>query len=127
LIAARSHRVDPGTGRPRGVVDTIADNAASAAVIMGAPFRPEGVDLRWCGAILLCNGVVEETGLAAGVLNHPANGAVWLAQRFAAHGVTLEPELIILTGSFTRPVPIRSGDSFVADYGPYGSVACRFE
>jgi 2-oxo-hept-3-ene-1,7-dioate hydratase len=126
LIAARSHRVDPETGRPRGVVDTIADNAASAAVIMGERFSPQDVDLRWCGAILLCNDVVEETGLAAGVLNHPANGAVWLARRFAAHGVALESEQIILTGSFTRPVPIRPGDSFVADYGPYGCVSCRF-
>ena len=30
IIAARSYRVDPETGRPRAVLDTIADNAAGA-------------------------------------------------------------------------------------------------
>lgn len=126
LIAARSHRVDPETGRPRSIVDTIADNAASAAVILGDRLRPEAVDMRWCGAILLRNGVVEETGLGAGVLGHPANGVAWLARRFAAHQVALEPDQILLTGSFTRPVEVRAGDSFVADYGAYGSISCHF-
>ena len=36
LIAARSYRVDPATGRTRTVIDTIADNAASAGVVLGA-------------------------------------------------------------------------------------------
>ena len=127
LIAARSHRVDPETGKPRGLLDTVADNAASAAVITGEPLTTQSVDLRWCGAILRRNGVVEETGLGAGVLDHPAHGALWLARRFAAHGVALEAGQIILTGSFTRPVEVRAGDEFVADYGPHGMVTCRFE
>ncbi len=29
------------------------------------------------------NGVIEETGVAAGVLNHPANGVAWLANKLA--------------------------------------------
>ena len=49
------------------------------------------MDLRWCGAILYKNAVIEETGLAAAVLNHPANGISWIAKRFAPHGVALEP------------------------------------
>jgi 2-oxo-hept-3-ene-1,7-dioate hydratase len=126
LIAARSYRVDPQTGQARGLLDTVADNAASAGVITGTPFDPAGVDLRWAGAILSRNGVVEETGLAAGVLDHPANGVVWLARRFSRHGVALEPGQMILAGSFTRPVAVMPGDEFVADYGPLGEVRCRF-
>lgn len=126
IIAARSHRTDPETGRPRGLLDTVADNAASAAVVLGQPLGPDDVDLRWCGAILRRNGLVEETGLGAGVLDHPANGAIWLARRFAAHGIPLEPDQLILTGSFTRPVEVRPGDEFVADYGRHGLVTCRF-
>ena len=34
-------------------------------------------------ALLYRNGVIEETGVAAGVLNHPANGIAWLARKFA--------------------------------------------
>lgn len=126
LIAARSFRIDPQTGRPRGLVDTVADNAASAGVITGAGFGPRDVDLRWSGAILSCNGVVEETGLAAGVLNHPAHGVAWLARRFARHGIALEAGQIILAGSFTRPVTVTAGDDITADYGPLGRIHCRF-
>jgi len=128
IIAARSHRVDPETGAARTVLDTIADNAANAGIVLGGrPMRPEDVDLRWAGAMLYRNGVIEETGLAAGVLNHPGNGLVWLARRFAAHGISLQAGEVILSGSFTRPVAIRPGDVFHADYGRMGSIACRFE
>ncbi|HAC33909.1 MAG TPA: 2-oxo-hepta-3-ene-1,7-dioic acid hydratase [Gammaproteobacteria bacterium] len=127
LIDARTHRIDPETGNGRQVTDTIADNAACAGIITGGrPVRPMDVDLRWVGAMLSRNGVVEETGLAAGVLNHPANGIVWLARRFAAHGIALEPGQVILCGSFTRPIAVNKGDTFHLDYGDLGSMGFRF-
>ena len=127
LIAARSHRVNPETGYVRTVFDTISDNAANAGIIMGGrPIRPNDRDLRWCGAILYKNAVIEETGLAAGVLNHPANGISWIAKRFAPHGVALEPGQVLLSGSFTAPIPVKAGDTIQADYGPLGSISCQF-
>ncbi|MCY4339040.1 MAG: 2-oxo-hepta-3-ene-1,7-dioic acid hydratase [Gammaproteobacteria bacterium] len=127
LIAARSYRVDPDSGYVRKVQDTISDNAAAAGVILGEQrIDPHNVDLRWCGAVLYRNEVVEETGLAAGVLDHPANGIVWIARRFAPHGIALEPGQVLLSGSFTRPVPARAGDVFRADYGNQGSIDCSF-
>lgn len=127
LIDARSQRIDPESKRPRKVFDTISDNAANAGIIMGGrPIKPMDVDLRWVSALLYRNGVIEETGVAAGVLNHPANGIAWLAKRFAPHGVALEPGQIILAGSFTRPVPASRGDTFHVDYGPLGNITCRF-
>ena len=127
LIAARSYREDPETGRSRTVLDTISDNAAAAGVILGGrPVRPMDVDLRRISALLYRNGIIEETGVAAGVLSHPANGIVWLARRLAAHDITLEAGQIILAGSFTRPVSIRPGDTFHADYGDLGGISCHF-
>ena len=35
----------------------------------GRPVRPNDVDLRWVGAMLFKNGVIEESGLGAAVLN----------------------------------------------------------
>ena len=127
LIAARSYRVDPDSGKTRTVVDTIADNAASAGVVLGSRgFDPGELDLPWCGAALHRNGEVEETGLAAGVMGHPANGVCWLARRFAAHGIGLQSGDVIMSGSFTRPVAARAGDDFLADFGPLGRIGCRF-
>ncbi|WP_440642687.1 2-oxo-hept-4-ene-1,7-dioate hydratase [Bradyrhizobium sp. PUT101] len=127
ILETRMHRVDPQTGRTRKVMDTISDNAANAALVLGGrPFRPLDADLRWIGALLFRNGEVEETGLAAGVLNHPANGIAWLANRLAPHDEYLAAGEVVLAGSFTRPVDIRRGDTFHADYGAFGSVSCQF-
>ncbi len=127
LIDARSYRVDPETQRSRTVFDTIADNAANAGVILGGrPIRPQDVDLRWVCGLLYRNAVIEESGVAAAVLNHPANGIAWLARKLAAHQVALEPGQVILSGSFTRPVKAFAGDVFHADFGALGSISCRF-
>lgn len=127
LIDARCHNIDPETQRPRKVFDTISDNAANAGVILGGrPIKPDELDLRWISALMYRNGVIEETGVAAGVLNHPANGVARLANKLAPYDVQLEAGQIILGGSFTRPVPARKGDTFHVDYGNMGSISCRF-
>ncbi|MBK4999967.1 7-dioic acid hydratase [Pseudomonas sp. S31] len=127
LIDARIEQLDRDTKVPRQVRDTIADNAANAGIILGGrPMRADQVDWRWAGALLLKNGVIEESGLGAAVLNHPGNGVAWLANRFALHGEGLEAGQIILGGSFTRPVACAAGDTFHADYGPLGSISLRF-
>jgi 2-oxo-hept-3-ene-1,7-dioate hydratase len=127
ILETRMHRIDPETKVPRKVMDTISDNAANAALVVGGrPFRPQDADLRWIGALLFRNGQIEETGIAAGVLNHPANGVAWLANRLAPHNEHLEAGEVVLAGSFTRPVEVSRGDTFHADYGPFGSVSCQF-
>jgi 2-oxo-hept-3-ene-1,7-dioate hydratase len=104
-----------------------ADNAANAGIVLGGrPIRPLEADLRWIGALCYRNGQLEETGLAAGVLNHPATSVAWLANKIAPHGLALEPGQVVLAGSFIRPIETRKGDTIQADYGPYGSVSCYF-
>jgi len=127
LIAARSYRRDPDTGRTRTVVDTISDNAADAGIISGGQrVGPRDTDLRWISALASRNGVIEETGVAAGVLGHPAMGIVWLARRYAEQGLNLQKGHVILAGSFTRPIDIRAGDSFEFDYGSLGAFTVDF-
>jgi 2-oxo-hept-3-ene-1,7-dioate hydratase len=127
IIDARIQQTDPETRVTRKVVDTISDNAANAGVVLGGrPFKPMDLDMRWVSAICYRNGQIEESGVAAAVLNHPANGPAWLANRLHAHGAALEAGEVILGGSFIAPVPARAGDTFHADYGPVGSIAFRF-
>ena len=84
IIDARIEQFDRDTRAPRKVVDTISDNAANAGIVTGGrPVRPDAVDLRWVGALLYKNGVIEESGIAAAVLNHPGNGIAWLANKLA--------------------------------------------
>jgi 2-oxo-hept-3-ene-1,7-dioate hydratase len=111
----------------RTIVDTISDNAAMGAMVVGGrPVKPDAVDLRWVSAILYKNQTVEETGVAAGVLDHPAAGVHWLANKLSAHDDGLAAGDIILAGSFTRPLWVYQGDTVHADYGPLGAVTCHF-
>ena len=127
LIDARIEQFDRVTKAPRKVLDTIADNAANAAIVLGGrPMKPDAVDWRWAGALLFKNGVIEESGLGAAVMNHPGNGVAWLANKLAPHGESLQAGEIVLGGSFTRPVACAAGDVFHADYGPLGSISVRF-
>jgi 2-oxo-hept-3-ene-1,7-dioate hydratase len=127
IIDARIQQLDPQTQATRKVFDTISDNAANAGVVMGGrAVRPGDIDLRKVPAVLYRNGVIEESGVSAAVLNHPAKGVAWLANKLAAYDVGLEAGQIILGGSFTRPVAARPGDTFHVDYDQLGSIACRF-
>lgn len=111
----------------RTIVDTISDNAAYGAMVLGGnPMKPDAIDLRWISALLYKNEMIEETGVAAGVLGHPGMGVAWLANKFAHHGARLEAGEIILAGSFTRPMWAKAGDSVLCDYGRMGTISCRF-
>ncbi|WOB71097.1 2-oxo-hept-4-ene-1,7-dioate hydratase [Achromobacter xylosoxidans] len=119
--------IDGRSKYPRRIVDNIADNAACAGIILGGrPVKPLDVDLRWVAALLLKNGVIEESGVSAAVLGHPAMGIVWLANKLAAHDTGLEAGQIVLAGSFTRTVAVAKGDTIHADYGPMGSISVHF-
>jgi 2-oxo-hept-3-ene-1,7-dioate hydratase len=128
ILDARIQMTDPDTGSSRTIVDTVADNAADAGIILAHQrFDVHEIDLPWVCAVLRRNGRIEESGVAAAVLDHPANGVAWLANRLAGQGTSLRAGEVILGGSFTRILWVRRGDEFVADYGPLGTLEFRFD
>jgi 2-oxo-hept-3-ene-1,7-dioate hydratase len=119
--------IDYRTEVPRAITDTIADNAAAGGVIVGGrTIRPMDVDIRWVGATLSKNGIIEESGVSAAIMGHPAAGIAWLVNKLHAVGARLEKGQIVLAGSFTRPVSVAPGDVIHADYGPLGAIGVSF-
>lgn len=119
--------VDARLVDPRKIQDTIADNGAAAGLVLGGrPIKPMDVDLRWVGGLMYRNSEIEETGVAAGVMGHPALGVAWLANKLGQHGVGLEAGHIVLAGSFTRVVYAQKGDTLFGDFGNLGSVCVQF-
>jgi 2-oxo-hept-3-ene-1,7-dioate hydratase len=119
--------IDARVQNPRKIFDTVADNGAAAGIVVGGrPVGPMDIDLRWVGGVMYRNSEIEETGVSAGVLGHPALGIAWLANKLAPFGGVLEPGNIMLSGSFIRPVWAEKGDTLHADFGPLGSVAVQF-
>ncbi len=60
------------------------------------------------------------------MLNNPATGIAWLANRLAENGEWLEAGEIVLAGSFIRPIEVGRGDRVHADFGAFGAVSCCF-
>jgi len=119
--------VDARIQDQRKIFDTVADNGAAAGIALGGrPVGPLDVDLRWVGGIMYRNSEIEETGLAAGVLGHPALGVAWLANKLGSVGTALEPGHLVLAGSFTRVVFAQKGDTVHADFGSLGGIAIQF-
>jgi 2-oxo-hept-3-ene-1,7-dioate hydratase len=119
--------IDARVEEPRKIFDTGSDNGAGAGLILGGrPSKPEDIDLARVGAALLRNHEIEETGLAMGVLTHPAASVAWLANKLSTIGRSMEPGHLILSGSFTRPVWARVDDTITADFGAMGTVVVMF-
>src|SRR5262252_4291596 len=119
--------VDARLQDPRKIFDTVSDNGAAAGIVIGGrPVGPLEVDLRWVGGVMYRNSEIEETGVAAGVLGHPALGVAWLANKLGQHGVSLDVGHLVLAGSFTRVVFARKGDTLHADFGALGGIAVQF-
>ncbi|MCO5308263.1 MAG: 2-keto-4-pentenoate hydratase [Austwickia sp.] len=109
------------------ILDTIADNASSGAVVLGSrPTRLDDVDLRLTGCVLHQNAQVVATGAGGAVLGSPINSLVWLANTVGALGITLEPGHVVLPGSCTPMVPVAAGDAVTATFAGLGSVTARF-
>lgn len=110
-----------------GLTDTIADNASSAGVILGAArVRPQDLDPADIGAVLYRDGEEVARGNTSAVLGNPTTAVAWLARKVASFGVTLEAGHVILPGSCTRACDVRPGEAFRAEFDGLGSVSARF-
>ena len=110
-----------------GIIDTIADNASGAGVILGSKAtRLDGVDLRLVGCTLIKNGQIIATGAGGAVLGSPINSLVWLANTLGRLGSALDAGQVVLPGSVTAAYPVAAGDTVTANFGPLGSVTAAF-
>jgi 2-keto-4-pentenoate hydratase len=110
------------------LVDTIADNASSGAVVLASrPVLPGAIDLRLTGCTLHRDGMLVTTGAGGAVLGDPARAVAWLANVLAATGETLRAGDVVLPGSCTAAVPVSPGESVRAEFAGIGAVHISFE
>lgn len=109
------------------IVDTIADNASSARVVLGGNRTAiEDVDPRLIGVVLTRNGTVVETGASGAVLGNPLIAVAWLANVLGRHGQGLEEGDLIMPGTCTRAIDMVPGDTVRAGFDVLGHVSVGF-
>jgi 2-keto-4-pentenoate hydratase len=114
------------------LADTIADNASSAGVILGADrhapadLAARGTSLADIEAVLYEGETEVARGNTSAVLGNPTACVAWLARKVADFGVKLEAGHLILPGSCTRAIDTRPGTAFRAEFAGLGTVTARF-
>ena len=127
VIDARIAQFNRHSSAMRKVQDPISDNAANAGIVLGEKnVLPRAADLPGAGAIPRQNGMVEETGQAAGVRGHLSIGVVWLAMKPSVRGECLPAGEVLLAGALPRPVAAKAGAVPDEDYGPLGRFEFKF-
>jgi 2-keto-4-pentenoate hydratase len=113
-------------GKARGV-DMIADGVAANAIVLGRPLTPiAGLDLALEGVVFEQNGQVVATNTAAEVMGNPLHALAWLANALALLGRGLRAGDVVLTGSISKILRPKAGETVRASFTRLGSVACRF-
>ena len=107
--------------------DTVADNASSAAVVLG-PWVPidAAPDLVDITAALRINDTQVDQGVATAVLGHPAEAVAWLANALAAFDTGLHAGEFVMSGSITSAVFVHAGDVAAAELSGLGRVSIDF-
>jgi 2-keto-4-pentenoate hydratase len=105
----------------------LADGAGSGTIVYGpaiADWRTR--DIASQKATLSCNDKPRRKGTAAAALDHPMVPLTWLANELSRTGVGLKAGQMISTGTLTGMLAPKPGETYVADFGPFGTVTLSF-
>lgn len=106
-----------------GIVDTIADNASSGLLVLGAtPRLISEFDLRLCGMVVEKNGEPVSFGAGAACLGNPLNALLWLARKMVETGKPLQDGEVVMSGALGPMVAMDKGDFIEARVSGLGSV-----
>ena len=112
-------------GKPRGV-DIVADDVHANAIVLGSPLTPlRGFDLAVEGVVYEHNGEIVGTHTAAEVMGNPLNALAWLANHLESRGLELKPGDIVITGSISKLLRPKTGDTIRARFTRLGAVAIK--
>ena len=114
------------TGKAVGT-DVIAEGVYAVAIVLGGALMPiAGLDLALEGLVYEQSGAVAATNTAAEVMGNPLNSLAWVANHLGTRGLGLRAGDVVMTGSVSKLLRPKAGDTVRATYTRLGSVSVRF-
>lgn len=125
LELAECHFVHDANFPPLPAV--LADGAGGGTICYGPAIEDwKRRDIPGQEVVLLCNGAVRRRGSAAAALDHPMVPLAWLANELARTGIGLKAGQTISTGTLTGMLRPKAGETYTADFGPFGKVTATY-
>ena len=107
--------------------DAVADGVYAKAIVVGGALTPvTGLDLALEGLVYEQSGVVVGTSTAFEVMGNPLNSLVWIANHLGTRGHGLRTGDIVMSGSVSKILSVKAGDSVRATFTRLGSVSVKF-
>lgn len=105
----------------------LADGSGSGTILYGPPIEDwRRRDIAGQEAVLLRNGVARRRGTAGEALDHPMVPLAWLANELSRTGIGMKAGQMISTGTLTGMLAPKAGETYTADFGPFGSVTMTY-
>lgn len=106
----------------------LADGAGGAMIVHGPAIENwRDRDIAGQQVKLHCNGKLRRQGTAAEALDHPMLPLTWLANELSRTGIGMKAGQMISTGTLTGMLAPKPGETYLADFGPFGSVSASYE
>jgi 2-keto-4-pentenoate hydratase len=105
----------------------LADGAGSGTIVFGNAIEDwRNKDIAGQEVVLYCNGEPRRQGTAGTAVGHPIIPLTWLANELSRTGIGLKAGQMISTGTLTGMLRPKRGDTYIADFGPFGTVAATY-
>ena len=105
----------------------LADGAGSGTIVYGPAIADwKSRDIASQEATLSSNGRLRRKGTAGAALDHPMAPLAWLANELSRTGVGMKAGEMVSTGTLTGMLAPKPGETYVADFGSFGSVSVSF-
>jgi len=102
----------------------LADGAGGATLVYGPAIDGwQDRDIAGQEVSLYCDGALRRTGSASEALDHPMVPLTWLANELSRTGIGLKAGQMISTGTMTGMLRPKAGETYLADFGPFGTVS----
>lgn len=111
-----------------GYFAAVADFALHVATICGPlAIEPDLDALDAIEVTARINGKMVASAPASAILGHPLEAVVWLARQLSRQDKRLNAGDVVATGSCMPILQVLPGQRLSVDFGPIGTVSCRFD
>lgn len=105
----------------------LADGSGSGTILYGPAIEDwRKRDIAGQEVTLVCNGVVRRRGTAGAAVDHPVVPLTWLANELSRTGIGMKAGQMVSTGTLTGMLAPKAGETYTADFGPFGSVTMTY-